>query len=317
MSSSNDMERPEWYERALAAETEYGEVEVDGCPIHYAVWGEVGRPGVVLIHGSNAHLEWWRFVAPFLADQFRVAAIDLSGNGDSGWREEVFRRGFRERGDGGLSRCRVGRAALCHRPQLWRIRRARNRPSISVGELGGIIFADFTVEPPERYEEWGKEFERRGGEPARPTRVYEDRGTALGRFRLVPSQPCQHPYVIDYLATKSLREVEGGWTWKFDPALFDHLEMGVDQRDKFVGIPCRTAILLGEHSDDSGARAGDYLRELSGGYLPVFTIPATYHHFMFDEPMATVVAIKGILLERIREEHADTIAQRFAEAGSS
>ena len=43
-------------------------------------------PGVVLVHGSNANREWWRFVAPFLADQFHVAAFDLSGNGDSGWR---------------------------------------------------------------------------------------------------------------------------------------------------------------------------------------------------------------------------------------
>ncbi|GIT39274.1 MAG: hypothetical protein Ct9H300mP8_04700 [Gammaproteobacteria bacterium] len=45
--------------------------------------GGTSAAGYVLIHGSNAHLEWWRFVAPFLADQFRVVALDLSGNGDS------------------------------------------------------------------------------------------------------------------------------------------------------------------------------------------------------------------------------------------
>ncbi|MBD3649299.1 MAG: alpha/beta hydrolase, partial [Pseudomonadales bacterium] len=84
---SEEINKPEWYQRAIDAERLDGEVEVDGCRIHYATWGAPGKPGIVLVHGSNAHLEWWRFVAPFLADQFRVAAIDLSGNGDSGWRE--------------------------------------------------------------------------------------------------------------------------------------------------------------------------------------------------------------------------------------
>ena len=99
--------------------------------------------------------------------------------------------------------------------------------------LGGIVLADFTVSPPEDYTEWGGRAEREG-KTRRATRVYADIETALARFRLIPEQPCQHPYVVDYIARQSLRPVEGGWTWKFDPALFDHLEMGADQCDKFV-----------------------------------------------------------------------------------
>ena len=63
---------PFWFDRALAAPSEPGDVMVDGVSIHYETWGEPGKPGLALVHGSNAHLEWWRFVAPFLADQFRV-----------------------------------------------------------------------------------------------------------------------------------------------------------------------------------------------------------------------------------------------------
>ena len=77
---------PSWYPAAIDAETETGRIDVAGTEIYYEVWGERDLPGIVLIHGSNAHLEWWRFVAPYLADQFRVAAFDLSGNGLSGWR---------------------------------------------------------------------------------------------------------------------------------------------------------------------------------------------------------------------------------------
>jgi len=78
---------PFWLESALAVPSETGSVDVAGAKIVYETWGEIGNPGIVLIHGSNAHLEWWRFTAPFLADNFRVAAIDLSGNGNSDWRE--------------------------------------------------------------------------------------------------------------------------------------------------------------------------------------------------------------------------------------
>ncbi len=293
-------ELPEWYDRAISAPRADAIVEVEGCDIHYATWGDKGKPGIVLVHGSNAHLEWWRFVAPFLADQFRVAAIDLSGNGDSGWREkysgELFAKEVK---------------AVCEHAELG------NNPFVvahSFGgfvaletghyfgaELGGIIFADFTVSPPETYTEWGKKAEETG-QKARPTSVYDDYETALGRFRFVPEQPARYPEILRYLATQSLREVEGGWTWKFDPALFDHLEMGIDQRDKFATMKCRSAIVLGEHSTDEGALAGPYMSEMSNGILPIFYIPGTHHHFMFDEPMAVVTSIKGILLSWIQDD---------------
>lgn len=288
------MTGPEWFDRALSSSAEYGDVVVEGCSIHYAVWGERGKPGIVLIHGSNAHLEWWRFVAPFLADQFRVAAIDLSGNGDSGWRDkysgELFAREV-------MAVCDA--ADLGEKPFVV-AHSFGGFVALEIGHLfgaslGGIVFCDFTVESREKYIEWGREAEKTG-QRSRPTRIYEDRAVALGRFRFVPEQPCQYPFVLDYLAEKSLRQVEGGWTWKFDPGLFDYLEMGADQSDKFVGIVCPSAIVLGEHSTDGGAQSADYVASITGGRVPIFDIPGTYHHFMFDEPMATVTAIKGIVL---------------------
>ncbi len=287
--------RAEWFQRAIDAGADEADVVVEGCKIRYVTWGEVGKPGIVLIHGSNAHLEWWRFVAPFLADQFRVAAMDLSGHGDSGWRErysgEVYAREVK---------------AVCEDAQLG------EKPFVvahSFGgfvaletghhfspELGGIIFGDFTVSPPEVYTEWGKQAEARGGQAARPTRIYEGFDTALNRFRLVPEQPCPYPYVLDYIGRNSLRQVDGGWTWKFDPTMYDHLEMGVEQADKYAGLQCRSALILGEHSEDEGAFSAPYMAEITDGTLPVITIPATHHHFMFEEPMATVAAIKGIIM---------------------
>jgi pimeloyl-ACP methyl ester carboxylesterase len=293
--------KPDWYQRALDTDSIDAKVEVDGCDIRYTTWGEVGKPGIVLIHGSNANLEWWRFIAPFLCDQFRVAAIDLSGNGNSGWREKYSGETYASEVKAVCNAAELGEKPFVVAHSFG------GYVALETGhhfgsDLGGIIFGDFTVSPPEEYIEWGRKLEESGGEPARATRVYEDYDVALGRFRLVPEQPSRYPFIIDYLAQQALREVEGGWTWKFDPGMYDHLEMGAEQRDKFAGLSCRSAIVLGEHSTDEGALSAPYMAEMTNNILPVFVIPGTYHHFMFDEPMATVTAIKGILLTWLRED---------------
>jgi pimeloyl-ACP methyl ester carboxylesterase len=77
---------PEWFLRALAADVEEGSVDVDGCRIAFRRWGDRAKPGVVLVHGGGAHSRWWDHVAPFLASECCVTALDLSGHGDSGRR---------------------------------------------------------------------------------------------------------------------------------------------------------------------------------------------------------------------------------------
>ncbi len=54
-------------------------VEVDGVSVHYREQGQ--GPAVVLIHGYGASLESWAGVAPVLATQHRVIAVDLKGFG--------------------------------------------------------------------------------------------------------------------------------------------------------------------------------------------------------------------------------------------
>jgi pimeloyl-ACP methyl ester carboxylesterase len=287
-------EAPPWFDHGLAHPGTSGDTIVDGARIHYETWGEAGAPGVVLIHGSNAHLQWWRFVAPYLARKYRVAALDLSGNGDSDHRDHY---------SGEQLAAEVW--AVCEAAQLG------ERPFVvghSFGgfvalqtahyhgdRLGGVIFNDFTVRPPEDYVEWGLRAEREGRTEPRRLRVYDDLETAVGRFRLMPEQPIRHPGVHRWLAEQSLKQVDGGWTWKFDPNLFEHLEMGRDQRDRFAGLACRSGVILGEHSADDGARSGPYMREITNGILPILTIPHTHHHMMFEEPLALTMAIEGLV----------------------
>ncbi len=79
---------PDWFRRALDVPVADGRVEVDGVGVHYLAWGEPDRRGLVFVHGGGAHAHWWTHVAATFAHDFRVVAIDLSGHGDSGHREQ-------------------------------------------------------------------------------------------------------------------------------------------------------------------------------------------------------------------------------------
>src|SRR5476651_2293156 len=85
---------PDWFTKAIAQEPERSMVPVDGANIELLTWGQRGKPGLILIHGNSAHADWWSFIAPYLAQDYRVAAISLSGMGASDWRDsysfEVF-----------------------------------------------------------------------------------------------------------------------------------------------------------------------------------------------------------------------------------
>lgn len=301
-TASPDKDAPLWYTESLSASSESGTVYVAGASITYRVWGEVGLPGVILIHGSNAHLEWWRFFAPLLADQFRVAAIDLSGHGNSDWRE-------RYTGDLMADEVWAVCTAAALGPKPFVVGHSFGGfVALETGHrfdqhLGGVLFMDFTVAPREEYMEWGLRVEREGVKPGRKLRVYEDKETALGRFRLLPDQPGVYPPLLSHMAEYGLREVEGGWTWKFDPTLFDYMEMGADQFDKFMGITAPTAVILGERSEDEGALFANAMLAAKDGLLPTVTIPGTYHHLMFDEPVGLATATKLLLLEW-RRQHA-------------
>ena len=64
--------------------TRYG-----GLRMHVRNWGGEGRP-VVLLHGLASTCRIWDFVAPMLARDFSVIAVDQRGHGDSGKPEHGY-----------------------------------------------------------------------------------------------------------------------------------------------------------------------------------------------------------------------------------
>lgn len=58
-------------------------LELDGPDLNVREYGPPGERAVVLLHGYSASIEWWEQVAPQLARDQRVIAIDLVGHGGS------------------------------------------------------------------------------------------------------------------------------------------------------------------------------------------------------------------------------------------
>ena len=78
---------PDWFFEAVETEYSTHSVEVDECDVVYQRWGEApDKPGLLLIHGMNAHSHWWDFIAPSFLGDYNVVATNLTGMGDSDFR---------------------------------------------------------------------------------------------------------------------------------------------------------------------------------------------------------------------------------------
>ncbi len=282
---------PAWFDAALADRPERTTLSAAGAEIELLTWGERGRPGLLFIHGGMAHADWWSFIAPFFAADHRVAALSLSGMGGSAWRD---RYGFDLHAAEALAAAEAAGLFDAGPPlvvghsfgggvTMHLARQAGER-------LRAAVVVDAGVRPPDK--RW------RGPPPGlgRPNRVYPDLVTALGRFRLSPSQPCSELYILDHIGRASLREADGGWRWRFDPNLWDKMDHSgrEPQEEELAGVRCPIAFVWGERSRLMPEDTVAYTREHAPPGSPMFAIPEAEHHVLLDQPLALVSALRGL-----------------------
>ena len=291
---------PAWFDWALAQPVTSHYVTVDDCPIHYMVWpgdtAKANQRGLLLVHGGGAHANWWRFIAPFFTRDYRVAALDLSGMGDSGKRPAY---------DASLRademRAVIGAAALGARPfvvghsfggyMTMRFGAAYGE------EVGGAVIVDTPIRRPAG-----------DGPPATATRPrsferhYPSFELGLERFRLLPPQPCENAFLVEFIARHSLKEEAAGWTWKFDVNTMNVRRWGEPFHEHLQALRCRAALMFGQHSALVSRDTADYMSELMGPQAPIVEIPAAQHHLLLDQPLAFVAALRTLLASWVRDE---------------
>jgi pimeloyl-ACP methyl ester carboxylesterase len=271
---------------------------VDGAKIELLAWGERGKPGLILVHGNSAHADWWSFIAPYLAQDYRVAAISLSGMGASDWREsysfEIFSQELRAGAEAtGLYEAALKPIFIGHSfggSQVFYA--ARRYPDW----MRGAILVDTGFGGPPPAAEGFRQPQRR----LSPNRVYPTLAAALARFRFMPPQGCANLFIADFIARRSLKRAplpEGGegWTWRFDPQLWSKLDRTAMEAMALEESPTPLVQIVGQkskivermqHADPNGL-----LRSLKA-----VVIPDSEHHIMVDQPLALVAAIRALLI---------------------
>ena len=292
---------PAWFTAALADAPERRFIEVEGAKLELLTWGEVGKPGLLLLHGARAHADWWSFIAPFFAKSYRVAALSWSGMGRSDWRDSysadlLCREALAAIAAGGLDNGSDKPLVVAHSFGGW----IGMYLAAHYGErLKAMVVLDSGVRPPKDPDAPPRAAPR----PARPNRVYATLQDALAHFRLAPTQPCDNPYILDYIAREALKPAplaDGsgaqGWTWRFDPYLLAKIPKTF-QQEIAAALPaaaCPLALIWGDRSALMEGRFLEYTLAVSPPGTPKIAMPQAAHHLFLDQPLGFVASLRSL-----------------------
>lgn len=245
-------------------------------------------PGILFLHAGGAHAQWWSFIAPYLAEDRAVVAIDFSGMGDSGHRAHYSSELHVAEIAAVLADAKLGEKPVIvgHSFGGFMAMCYDNRHG---GKLSGMVFVDTPLRP---------ERDARANPTqayTRPKSVYADLESILKRFRLGPAQPCENGFIIDFIARTSVTACEGGWTWKFDVAARGASHHDEPLADYLTSLTCRKALIYGANSTMVTRDIAAHMTNLFHPGEPILRMPEAHHHLFLDQPLAFVAALRAIL----------------------
>ena len=289
---------PAWFEQAMSHAPERSTFEHQGAQIELLCWGPRGAPGLLLLHGNGAHADWYSFIAPLLAQRYRVAAFSMSGMGGSSRREAYSVSQWADEAlaaadAAGLFESDVKPLFVGHSFGGFPLMTAAAR----YGErLAGVVIVDSPLRPPEDRDKHEKRRSERGFQAAR---IYPTLIDALARFRLLPVQTCEHLYIVDHIGRTSLQPVTDehgapGFSWRFDPYLFRNFSFGKPHRD-LAAARCPVTLVRGGRSKLVTAEYLAHALNLAPPGTQTFEIADADHHVMLDQPLAFAALVEELM----------------------
>ena len=281
---------PDWFDQALDKEHTSKFVAVNGARIEYMEWGNPENQSVIMLHGTNAHAHWFKFIGSILSEKYHFVVMSFSGMGGSDWRSFYTRDTFVD--------------------DVWGVVKDTGmKDPIVVGhsfggmvslitaskhseDMSGLLLVDFVVNKPEEHHEW---YEDRA--PARPPRIVKEREELIKRFRLMPPQQCINQYLVDYIADHSIRETENGWAWTFDPSAYDGLIIGSDHSKILSELSCPVGFYYGEHTIEFKEGELKTMKDLLPKDSPIFGLKDAQHHLMLDQPLPFIENLDRLIQE--------------------
>jgi esterase len=255
-----------------------------GLRLHALDWGTAGAPPLLLLHGAAQTAHSFDEVAPALARDHHVLALDQRGHGDSEWAPRYDRDAF------------AGDIAAVLDAQGW------DEAALVAMSLGGLNAIAFAAARPERVRALVVV-------DVVPTVAAAGR-QAIGRQLAVHGFDSFEAAVAHARAFNPRRTVanirqrlrhamrrgaDGRWTWKFDPAIGDAAGRDPETLWWAVGrLRCPTLLVRGAESDILTAGGAErFLATVAGSALAV--VAGAGHSVMGDNPAGFLAAVRPFL----------------------
>ena len=257
--------------------------ELSGVQLRALHWGAPAAPLVVLLHGAGANAHWWDHLAPELARDHHVVALDFRGHGSSDHPEEHRAGAFLA--DLGALLAHLG----------------ADGPFLVGASLGAHIAASHAARSPTLRGlvliDPGRGISRARRRVTqlalalRPT--YASRETAIERFRFLPRAHAADD-LRRAIAEHSVRqEPDGRYGYNFDPRWFKVEPAGTPD---FTSIRCPTLVVRGETSSILPSHAAEEIvAEIPTARLA--EVEGAGHHVQLDRPGDTLALLREFLAE--------------------
>jgi esterase len=264
-----------------------GTTTLNGLRFHFLDWGTRGAPPMLLLHGGAQTAHSWDEVAPDLARDHHVLALDQRGHGDTEWAPEG-----RYRRDDFVADIRA-----------FADDRDWERPTLVALSLGGLNSIAFAASHPERIAglivvDVTPTISQAGGKMIAAqlaTRDFASFDEAVARA--LAFNPLRSAENIRTRLRHALREgAEGRWSYKFDPGIGSGgLETDFERLwGQVREIRCPTLLVRGAQSAIlSREAAARFVRELPGS--TVVEVPGAGHSVMGDNPSGFIGAVRPFL----------------------
>ncbi len=279
---------PDWFWEAIDVKPTSGSVDVEGADINYLCWSDASQqaPGMLLVHGHNAHAHWWDFIAPNYKDDYQTVALDLSGMGDSDHRDEYSASMYAAEIIAVADHCNLGPDTILISHSFGGVMSIKAVAS-NPGRFKGLVLLDSGVKHPE---------EARPPEPERLARakLYPTAEIARSRFRLQPPQQCDNQYIVDHIARNSVEYIDDGFGWKFDEEQRTRMQPYEDLETDFASISGKVALIYGADSESFNHKSAAHMKALLP-QLEVTELADARHHLFLDQPLTFMEALSAQL----------------------
>ena len=261
-------------------------ITINGLRLHYLDWGTEGKPPFLMLHGGSAYAHWWDFVAPALAEDFQVIALDQRGHGDS---DHVDPPAYGTRHY--LSDLQQFIVTLgLYQPVLMGHSMGGHNAIIYAAQHAQKLAALILVDTDAAYPEAAVQFLRKLGE--KPAKEFASLVEAISRFQLLPRETHLSTEKLRSLASFAFAErPDGKWTAKLDRRTL--FREPIDGRPLLAQITCPTLIVRAQHSPLAQEKITRLVSNLPNGRWE--EVKDTYHHVMLDNPDGLVQAVREFL----------------------